>query len=264
MNNLLTGVCNNIEQNIDKILLWKNSFEAVTNNDDVILVAYNPTGPDIKALEKHNIRYQGIRENSNETVNNMRLLPMADFLEDNKQYYNKVLYTDVFDVAFLKNPFLKITDEADIFVAGEGVLHREEPWNTDVMNKCFPSYTQPTKDQEVYCSGVIAGDIEVLSKYLRQMNTECLTSKKGHDIEDQAAMNIVIYKDIFAVKKFNLTDNWCIHMAVAGPTQFFEAWGFGDRIKQRYGLVPRWQDYDIVHQFNRTPEIHKILTKLYA
>ncbi len=196
MNNLLTGVCNNIEQNIDKILLWKNSFEAVTDNDDVILVAYNPTGPDIKALEKHNIRYQGIRENSNETVNNMRLLPMADFLEDNKEYYNKVLYTDVFDVAFLKDPFTKITDDADIFVAGEGVLHREEPWNTDVMNKCFPSYTQLTKEQEVYCSGVIAGDIQVLSKYLRQMNTECLTSKKGHDIEDQAAMNIVIYKDM--------------------------------------------------------------------
>jgi len=263
MKNLLTGVCNNIEQNIDKIILWKKSFESVTDNADVVLLAYNPTDLDIKSLELNNIKYHGIRENTNETVNNMRLLPMADFLQDNQNYYKNTIYTDVFDVVFLKDPFQKLVD-GDIFVAGEGVLHAEEPWNTDVMNKCFPEYTHLTRNQEVYCSGVIAGSTKILSVYLRLMNTECLTSLKGHDIEDQAAMNIVIYNNVFNVKKFNLTDKWCIHMAVAGPTQFFKQWGFGDRIKERYNLVPNWKDYDIVHQFNRIPEIHNEIKQMYA
>lgn len=265
MRKLLTGVCNNVEQNIDKIILWKKSFESVVDNGEVVLIAYNANANDIIALESNNITYHSVTEHGSETVNNLRLLHAANFLKDNKNNYDKVLYTDVFDVAFIRDPFQKMDfDTYDLFIAGEGITHSEEPWNTDVMQKCFPDYVEPTKDQEVFCSGVIGGTADQLSAWLIEMNRIGLHSKKGHDIQDQAAMNIIVhhYKNN-RLKKFNLKDNWAIHLATGGPTQFFEAWGFKQRIKDRYGITPDWEDYCIVHQFNRIPEIHNHILKVY-
>jgi hypothetical protein len=61
-----------------------------------------------------------------------------------------------------------------------------------------------------------------------------------------------------------------MHCAVAGPTQFFTAWGFNNNLK--YG-IPMMKDglvrtaaeapYDIVHQFNRVPEWHEEIKAPY-
>lgn len=259
MRKLLTGVCNNVTKNIDKILLWKNSFEKVVPEGSVVLLAYNPTPEDIKTLEDNNIMFLNVSEEGTETVNNQRLTILSDFFRHHAKYYDVCLSTDVFDVAFSRDPFKKLDlVKYDIFVAGEGVTHGEEPWNTDVMNKCFPKYNKVVKNQEVFCSGVIAGKPAQLSTFFLDMVKITLTSKKGHDIEDQAAMNILISQnEKYNLKKFNLKDNWAIHLATGGPTQFFEPWGFKARIKDRYGITPDWTDYDIVHQFNRIPEIHE-------
>ena len=107
MRKLLTGVCNNIETHIDKILLWNNSFKAKTQGD-VILIAWNPTPSELKLLEQHNITYLNVSNDSSETVNNQRLLPMSSFLISKENEYDAVLYTDVFDVAFLHDPFEKM------------------------------------------------------------------------------------------------------------------------------------------------------------
>jgi hypothetical protein len=290
MRKLLTGVCNNIVQNYDKIKLWKESFQEVTDGD-VVLIAHNPTDEDVKALNRMGILYVNISDHSNETVNNSRLAVLSDFFRRYARSYQAALSTDVFDVVFKSDPFAKLDlTRYDLFVAGEGILHSEEPWNMDVMQKCFPSYVDGIKDKPIFCSGVIAGRPLALSSLFFDMVKLCMTSKKGHDIEDQAAMNIIInnnrqintveqkgpelqyvepmenFKRLqleypkYRVKEFNLLDNWCIHLAVAGPTQFFEPWGFKQRIKDRYGITPNWEDFDIVHQFNRIPSINEKLT----
>lgn len=265
MKKLLTGVCNNIVQNYDKIKLWKESFQKVSDGE-VVLIAHNPTPSDIKALDQMGILYINISDTSSETVNNSRLSILSDFFRQYSKSYDVVLSTDVFDVAFQRDPFEKLDlVRYDIFVAGEGVKHSEEPWNMDVMNKCFPDYVDTMKDKPILCSGVIAGKPSALSNMLLDMVKLCMSSKKGHDIEDQAAMNIVINgieQDKYIVKQFNLLDNWCIHLAVAGPTQFFEGWGFKNRILDNFGIVPNYKDYDIVHQFNRIPHINEQIQKL--
>jgi len=263
MRKLLTGVCNNIAQYKDQIVLWKQSFENVTNGD-VVLIAHNATPEDINTLEDIGIKYLSVSTHSSETVNNSRLSMASDFFRHHAKFYDICLYTDVFDVAFQRDPFAKLeTDKYDIFVAGEGVTHNCEPWNMDVLQKCFPAYVNDLRNKEIYCSGVIAGKPEKLSQWFLDMVKITLTSKKGHNIEDQAAMNCLISQnEKYRVKYFNLTDNWCIHLAVAGPTQFFEGWGFKQRIKDRYNIVPDWRNYDIVHQFNRIPNIHEQIKQL--
>ena len=189
---------------------------------------------------------------------------MAQYIDSVKNHYVKVIYTDVFDVVFLKDPFSKLFGY-DLSVGSEGILHREEPWNSDVMNKCFPSFMNTVKDKQILCSGVIAGTPVALSNLLKQMYAQCADSLKGHDIEDQAALNIVHYHEGHKnnIQVLELPQKWALHMATGGPTQFFEAWGFKDTIKKRYNMIPEWEDFDIVHQFNRIPDIHEKIKRMY-
>ena len=264
MRKLLTGVSDNITTHIDKILLWKKSF--IDNTDqDVILLAFNATEEDINTLEKHNIQYQTVSNDSSETVNNSRLMPVSSFIREQQNKYDVILYTDVFDVAFIRDPFEDLDlVNYDVFVAGEGVTHNEEPWNTDVMQKCFSNRVPEMQTKEIFCSGVIAGKPKELANFIDDMWLMLLKSEKGHDIADQAALNLVVNdsKDL-RLKRMYLSDNWCIHLAVGGPTDFFEAWGFRNAIQKRYGFIPYWSDYAIIHQFNRTPPIHKSLQQMF-
>ena len=265
MRKLLTGACNNIIQHIEKIELWKKSFQTTTNGD-VILVAFNATPEELNLLKSRNIKYHSVSNDSTETVNNSRIFPMANFIRTIENEYDIVLYTDVFDVVFLKDPFSQMDlYNYSLFVAGEGVTHGEEPWNMDVMTKCFPNQPKSLANKEVFCSGVIAGKPTALSNFLDSIWLQLLKSTKGHDIADQAAMNVELeYGGWTRLKRFYLYDKWCIHLATGGPTQFFEAWGFKQAIQNRYGLIPNWKDYAIVHQFNRIPEIENEIKKMYA
>ena len=95
-----------------------------------------------------------------------------------------------------------------------------------------------------------------VTNLLGLMWMKCILTK-GHDIRDQAALNIIHYEasPYFPrerTKLLNINDNWCLHCAVGGPTQFFESWGFKNTLAKRY-KIPKYEDYCIVHQFNRIP-----------
>ena len=96
--------------------------------------------------------------------------------------------------------------------------------------------------------------------------------KGGHDIRDQAALNILLYEDTDRIKVLSPKDGWVLHCAVGGPTQFYEAWGFKSKMKERFGEARNeggvivngdWKILDIVHQFNRIEEWNKELTIRY-
>jgi hypothetical protein len=101
----------------------------------------------------------------------------------------------------------------------------------------------------------------------------CENSTNLTNIQDQAALIVMVKnKEIDNLKIFNLTEGWAVHCAIAGPTQFFESFGFKGTIENRYGIPQLITDkictkngdpYDIVHQFNRIPEWNELLTKKY-
>jgi len=264
MRKLLTGAVNNAAQHMDKILLWKKSFVQQTNGD-VILVSLNTSDLDRKALQDNNIQFVEEITDGSETINNARIFHMGNFIKSIENDYDIVLYTDVFDVVFLRDPFEKMdTYNYSVFVAGEGVTHGEEPWNADVMAKCYPNQPKSLQNLEVFCSGVIAGTPIALSNFVHDIWLRLLKSAKGHDIADQAAMNVnVAFNNYSKLKKYFIYDKWCLHMATGGPTEFFESWGFRRAIERKYGPIPHWKDFSIVHQFNRIPKIHDEIKKLY-
>lgn len=270
--NALIGISNNIASNRNKIRVWAESFRRNTDGE-VILLASDPTEEEIDICNGMNITCHVVHAGSSYYINNKRLFHTVEYLKQSN--IDNFMVTDVFDVIFQGDPFAKFNlEQYDFFASGEGVLIREEPWNKDVLNKCFPESVDICNDIEVVCSGVMGGKREALIPILSEMDTLCENAKDGHNIRDQAALIILIAKKaIPKAKIFNLNEGWAMHCQCSGPTEFLTSWGLGGNVTRRYGGLPVMKEgivythtgevYDIVHQFNRIPEWHKQLVSSY-
>jgi hypothetical protein len=267
MKKALLGLANNIGENIEKVKLWALSFKKYSNGE-VMLLCANANPSEIQMCERLGIKCIEVNLPNTHEINHERLKYTVDSLKSTD--IDLLLITDVYDVAFQGDPFVKLdTSNYDIFISGEGLLVEHEVWNTDNINKLFPSEFQKCRKTEVMNSGVIAGKRTSLISLYESMYNLCENSTDKHNIKDQAALIVMVSNNqIKNIKVFNLDDGWAMHCAVAGPTYFFDAWDFKKNI--RYG-IPQMKDnhivnkfgnkYDIVHQFNRVAEWHELIKK---
>lgn len=273
MKKILTGLSNNISLHKQKIKVWSESFRRYSNAE-IVLIAANATEEDVRVLNELNIEYYLVTVEDTLYINNKRLKHTKDFIE--KSDGDLFLITDVFDVLFQSDPFLKMdTKTYDVWVSKEGILVCEEPWNGDVLQKVFPNEFHSCLQTEIVCSGIIAGKREALIKLYDKLDYMCENSLNNHNIKDQAALIIMVKNnEIPNLKNFNLDEGWAIHCQSAGPTYFFEAWGLRNSlIRKGYGIPVLKEDgfvytksgikYDMVHQFNRVEHWKNIITKEY-
>ena len=271
MKKALLGLSNNITNNINKIKVWSKSFKKYSEGE-VILLCANSNEYEIKMCQELGIITIPVTIEDTYYINHKRLGNTLEFLKTTD--IDLFLITDVFDVVFQSDPFIKMDLNSDIFVGSEGLKLSQEPWNTDVINKVFPDYFGKCLNQDIICSGVIGGKRESLIDLYDKLYSMCENSLNGHNIKDQAALIISIFNnEIKNLKIFEITEGWTLHCALGGPTQFFESWGFKNNLTSRHGGIAKLEDgeifthtglkYDIVHQFNRIPEWNEILTKEY-
>lgn len=270
MKKALIGISDNIAKNSNKINTWAQSFKK-HSDALVILIVANPSEIDLAYCNNKYIDKYVFVKIENQSINDGRLKVIADYIKESD--IDLFITTDVFDVIFQGDPFLKLDlQKYDIFVGSEGINVCNEPWNADVIAKCFPQYLHEALGTEVICSGVIAGKSNELAALLYMMASHCEKAPKNHDIRDQAALICIMATRSagFSIKVFTLDDGWAVHCAVAGPTQFFEQWGFKQNLK--YGIpkidggsivTAYGRKYDIVHQFNRISEWNNILIADY-
>lgn len=263
----LLGCVNNITQNINKISVWAKSFGEVCNGS-INLVVVNPQPHEVALLNDMGINAYPYHTQEGETINNLRLQLEWQTLEEIP--IDWVLVTDVFDVMFQDNPFPKIQDY-DLVVGTEGITHNEEPWNMDVLQKSYPHKIEELRHELIVCSGVIGGKKDKMIQLLKDMD-KLTMNKGGHDIRDQAALNILLYEDRDRIKVLSPKDGWVLHCAVGGPTQFYVDWGFQKHMRERFGEAQMMDGvvvngdlkiFDIVHQFNRIEEWNRDLTTRY-
>lgn len=267
----LVGLANNIHLNKSKIKLWVESFRK-HSGADVCLLGANMSDDDKKTCAELSLPFEAVQVDNSYYINHKRLEHISKWIKKND--YELILSTDVFDVAFQNDPFEKLnTNEFDMFFGGEGIRVENEQWNYLNIEKLFKEELEKCKKNEVVCSGVIAGKKNAIIQVYDRMFQLCEASPDNDNIKDQAALNVMIANsEIPKMKLFNLDEGWAVHCAVAGPTQFFEGWGFKDNLL--YG-IPQIKDgvvttsagktFDIVHQFNRIPEWHaSIEGKIYG
>lgn len=269
MKKALLGLSNNISNNINKIKVWSQSFKKYCDHPVILLVA-NGTDEDLKLCESYGIKPILVNIDDEHRIFHKRLEKILEFLI--KSDIELFIITDVFDVVFQNDPFVKLdTSLYNIFISGEGIDVCNEPWNTDNINKLFPNELEKCFHKEVICSGVIAGKRLSLIELYNNMFQLCENSTNNHNIQDQAALIVLVYSNkIHNLKIFNLDEAWAMHCAVAGPTHLFESWNFKNNIKYS---IPYLKNnivytnhikYDIVHQFNRIPDWNRIITQQYT
>ena len=271
MKKALTGVSNNVTKNIDKIKVWANSFKKHVKDGKVVLIAADMTDEDRNVLRLNDIKFHEIESDPGLTINDSRLIHTANWIENSP--YDLFMVTDVFDVCFQGDPF-ELFDDHDFYAASEGLIHIEEAWNLDVMKKAFPEYVEFIKTYEIICSGVMGGKKDALVKTLRMQQQLVDGSLRGHDIRDQAALNILIYKNLIDnCKIFKPDEGWAVHCALSGPTFETDAWGLDKIHVRRYGLPflennvlknPNGLTFKIVHQYNRITEWNQKITSQYV
>lgn len=267
MKKALIGLSNNVVTNFNKVKIWAKSFKKYSDGDVVLLCA-NSTPEDLQICKDNGIIPVPVTVEDTWYINHKRLSCTAEYLKQSQ--YDVALVTDVFDVLFQRDPFEQLDlNTYDVFVSGEGIEVGQEPWNSDNINKIFPSEFIKCKPVEVINSGIIAGKTDALIKLYEKLYQLCELGSNQHNIKDQAALIVLIANNsIDKLKIFNLDDGWAMHCAVAGPTQFFETWGFKGNIK--YGIPVMEAEvvvngkglkYSMVHQFNRVPLWKEILER---
>jgi len=276
MKTALVGFTTNVTVNLHKIKVWVKSFKKYCSNSSIYLIVANGSIAELNSLNDLGISVVNIGIDHKDLffINHKRLLYTKNLLLDLKE--ELILITDVFDVIFQNDPFLRLDiQKFDLFFTIEGIKIKQSPWNSDVINKIFPEHLKACIDQEVICSGIIAGKRQHLINLLSSMYYLCEKTSNAHNIKDQAALIVLAYsmKSIDSkIKYMNLNDAWVVNCAVAGPTKYFENWGFKKIITTQYKHIPILENgyvginndiYDIVHQFNRIPNWHRELTKNY-
>jgi hypothetical protein len=271
MKKILTGLSNNVTLNKQKIKVWSESFRKHSDGEIILIIA-NANEQDVKTCEELGLKYHQVIVEDTWYINHKRLEHTRDFLKESDG--DLFLITDVFDVVFQSDPFVKMDlNNYDIFISGEGVLVNEEPWNADVISKVFPNDREICSQTEIVCSGIMAGKKEQMIDLYDKLYTLCENGTNDHNIKDQAALIIMVTKnEINRLKIFNLDEGWAMHCAASGPTEFFMSWGLKNNVGKRYGIPKMINNhvytgsgiiYDMVHQFNRIPEWNEILTKEY-
>jgi len=273
MRKALTGVSNNVSQNIDKIKVWAHSFMKHVPEGEVTLIAVDVTPEDIHALKSNGIKFHAIGSTPGVTINDSRLIHTANWINDSS--CDLFMVTDVFDVCFQSDPFeMMDLEQYDFFAASEGVLHNQEPWNMDVARKAFSRYAEYLGPFEVICSGVMGGKKDAMIKVLTQMQKTVDVSPRLHDIRDQGALNVLIHYNLIKnCKIFKPNEGWAVHCSLSGPTFQHIEWGLGKIINEKYGLPKLYENvllthdnkpYAIAHQYNRIPEWNEKIIAQYV
>lgn len=201
-----------------------------------------------------------------------RHLKVREFLQTLTQE-DLVLLTDTLDVVFQRDPFIWFREKAykNIVLTSEGINHRDEPWNMRSISTDHSEFVREIEDKEVINSGLIIGRPKEVSNML--LHTYVATRGLSPESADQPALNVALLSSFITdnVQIVNSDDGLAVHLAVAGPTDQFAAWGFVNSYK--YGL-PILQDdkiinqktqesFCIVHQYNRVREWNTFFNDMY-
>jgi len=269
-------VVTTISQNYNWIDIknWIKSLKNTSYSGDILILAYNfPEEHDyftkLKELgvmiltpkntyraeyEEDFIWHSGQvnSSNANKLIHNVRLFHLWQYFIETQTdlNYNRIIFTDGRDIVFQSNPseWLDKYMVKDILVPSEGVLYKNEPWNSNNALTNYGPYVYEyiLKESEAcnvgtfVCSASICKDL-CLTLYLMSNNI-------GH--ADQPSFNILtktLLKDKCQWVDYN--DAWALQIGTIVNN-------LDNYVKFENGIISSIktdQPYCLIHQYDRVP-----------
>ena len=183
--------------------------------------------------------------------------------------YEWIIWTDVKDVIFQKNPIEWIENNKQftrLFAFSESVILKDDPWACINSGTTFPLQWQLGLQNEIsYCAGTIVGDKLYIRDLFLQIYHWSKTTANSGQLSDQAAYNILIH-----LEQFNFTQ--FVPQEKGFVTQLGTVWVKKDELpileptpiyKDGKFYNQNGDEFVIVHQYDRDPKIKQEIYEMY-
>lgn len=266
----------------NKISTWVKSIRATGFDGDVVLLAYRLLEREktIDECAKYNVQVLEIGHDSfgqpiNHTDKNnytqshqMRFFHIWQYLRDNRDVeYRNVITTDVRDVVFQSNPFLKLEGIDKVIASFEGMIYEDEFFNPgDLVKGIGPLMWEYANKWNIYNVGVLGGParkIEGLSFIIYSMTF-------GRPIpSDQTVYNTLVNEmapELFI--HWGHETPWACQCALSmEPSRDHIRHNFKDPmpvVKDGLVYTADGQLFPIVHQYDRVPGLNEAIAARFA
>ena len=266
--NYLLGVIKHCQ--LDRIEGWVKSAAIHCKGAEKILFCLDEKVPDnferVKSLGFKLIHIPTENSTKVDIVKFERYHIIWEFLNKIEDKKSIILTTDTLDSAFQSDPFAwyEKHKKNELVIGSEGIDIEHEHWNHRLIRSHFSHYFPHVKNNDVFCSGVIMGEVGIVEDLALNIfgYTRFLKNDPGEGV-DQGALNVILLSNHFKSKLQAATssDSFVVHCAVAGPTDLFIPWGFKDNYKYDLPIFDGnnvvnkdGEPYCIVHQYNRVKD----------
>ena len=277
MRDLIIGCSTNYDWS--KLKYWVNSINKSGFEGDKVLILMNCDKDTVQKITEAGFYIVGMKQDeegnltysSNMPVHTERFLHLYNFLKDRD--YRYVITTDVKDVVFQKNPieFLeKNCTNKNLVFASESIKYKDEPWGNQNLLETFGQYIyEQFKDNEIFNVGVLAGHGYAIRDLALNIFVSCLN--KPIPICDQSTFNFMISRNPYnAMSLYAQSESgWAAQLGTTGdPTKAdqFDSVILEPKPKLTDGIVTTsvGEEFYIVHQYDRVPEMKKVIEEKFA
>lgn len=251
---------------VDDIRPYVESIEKSGFNGDKVMLVYDVSNDVIEYLNKKGwILFQSQLE---EHIILQRFRDMYVILNQYKTDW--IIWTDVKDVIFQKNPINWIDDNSSytrLFAFSESVYLKDDPWAVVNTGTSFPMEWELGINEKIsYCAGTIVGDANTIRDLFIQIYRWSKTTANPGQLSDQAAFNVLINLEQFrTITKF-------VRQEAGFATQLGTVWMKKNELplleptpiyKDGKFYNQSGDEFVIVHQYDRDPQIKKEIIELY-
>ena len=221
---------------------------------DKIMLVYDITPETINWLKENG--WEVFQGELSGHIHMNRLISIYAILKQLNKSYRYIITTDVRDVVFQKNPstYLEENLKKDILVSSENVTYENEPWGTKNILEGYGSFYFDIFKEKLSCNvGVLAGKSDAI-KDLLLLNYLVSQSGNTQHFTDQSSFNFIInnylIKDKIQIE--GLETNWALQLGTMNNPNLIGTIG-------KFKL----EDYYIIHQYDRIPELNQTIYNKY-
>jgi len=196
-----------------------------------------------------NIYYKTINKPS--VIYNQRLVDSFEVLKN--QDTDIVIFLDVFDIVFNKNPVEWISKNfyGDLIATSESLNFKNDDWST-FIGSFFPDEWEWLKDKEIYNCGVIIGKKNIVMDLLNTMYNMGVSINKENYPFDQITFNIEIHKTKYNTQFVNQQQGFVCHLTL--KDKYSEPYYFTEKlpiIRNSKVFNNDNEEFYIIHQYKK-------------
>ena len=238
----------------DQLYNYVESINRCGFTGDKIMVVYDINDETIDYLKENG--WELFKAQLEGHIHMHRLITMYWILKQLNREYRYMITTDVRDVVFQHNPsdWLEKNLKKNILVSTENVLYKHEAWGEKNIKEGYNELLWDRYRNELSCNvGVLGGKYESM-KDLLLLNYLVSQAGNTQHFTDQSSFNFVIHNDLVkdSVQITGIGETWALQLGTMDNENL---------IGERKNNI---DDFTIIHQYDRVPDINEYVSKLVS